>query len=85
MSNLKTSVLINRQIPEYIRDEYPAFINFVEAYYEFLEMELDLFDNKNITSVSVFIEESPGQGAAFTASLPWVSNSMRFKRFIKKI
>ena len=31
MSDLKTSVLINRQIPEYIREEYPAFIAFVEA------------------------------------------------------
>ncbi len=39
-----------------------------EAYYEFLEMELDLFEIKNITSVSVYIEESPGQGAAFTVS-----------------
>ncbi len=39
-----------------------------EAYYEFLEMELDLFEIKNITSVSVFVEESPGQGAAFTVS-----------------
>lgn len=38
-----------------------------EAYYDFLEMELDLFKNKNIVGVSVFIEESPGQGAAFTA------------------
>jgi hypothetical protein len=37
MSNLKTSVLVNKQIPEYIREEYPAFIAFVEAYYEFLE------------------------------------------------
>jgi hypothetical protein len=31
-------------------------------------MELDLFADKNIVSVSVYIEESPGQGAAFTAS-----------------
>ena len=39
-----------------------------EAYFEFLEMELDLFEIENITSVSVYIEESPGQGAAFTVS-----------------
>jgi 6-pyruvoyltetrahydropterin/6-carboxytetrahydropterin synthase len=38
------------------------------SYYEFLEMELDLFENKNIQSVSVYIEESPGQGAAFTVN-----------------
>ncbi len=39
-----------------------------QSYFEFLEMELDLFADKNIVSVSVYIEESPGQGAAFTAS-----------------
>ena len=39
-----------------------------EAYYEFLEMELDLFEIKNIISVSVYIEESPGQGAAFSVT-----------------
>jgi len=39
-----------------------------QAYFEFLEMELDLFRNPNILSMSVYIEESPGQGAAFTAS-----------------
>lgn len=37
MEDLKTSLLVNRQVPEYIRDEYPLFLSFVEAYYEFLE------------------------------------------------
>jgi hypothetical protein len=37
MSDLKTSILASRQLPEFIRDEYPAFVSFVEAYYEFLE------------------------------------------------
>jgi hypothetical protein len=37
MSELKTSLLINRQVPEFVRDEYPTFVNFLEAYYEFLE------------------------------------------------
>ena len=50
MSNLKTSVLINRQIPEYIREEYPAFINFVEAYYEFLETKQSSSNKDLITS-----------------------------------
>jgi hypothetical protein len=50
MSNLKTSVLINRQIPEYIREEYPAFINFVEAYYEFLETKQSSSNNDLVTA-----------------------------------
>ena len=37
MADQKTSLLINRQVPEFIRDEYPLFITFLEAYYEFLE------------------------------------------------
>ena len=35
--DLKTSILVNRQVPEFIRDEYPKFVTFLEAYYQFLE------------------------------------------------
>jgi len=37
MLNKKTSLLINRQVPEFIREENPIFIAFLEAYYEYLE------------------------------------------------
>lgn len=37
MSDLKTSILVNRQVPEFVREEHPKFIAFLEAYYEFLE------------------------------------------------
>lgn len=37
------------------------------AYFEFLSAELDTeLGSKNVLSVSVFIEESPGQGASYT-------------------
>lgn len=37
------------------------------AYYEFLSSELEeVFETANVISVSVYIEESPGQGAAYT-------------------
>jgi len=32
-----TSLLINRQVPEFVREQYPLFISFLEAYYEYLE------------------------------------------------
>ena len=35
--NDKTSLLVNRQLPEFVREDYPLFITFLEAYYEFLE------------------------------------------------
>tara|TARA_B100001093_G_scaffold520104_1_gene612725 strand:- start:3868 stop:7245 length:3378 start_codon:yes stop_codon:yes gene_type:complete len=38
-STLKTSLLINQQVPEFVREEHPLFISFLEAYYEFLENE----------------------------------------------
>jgi hypothetical protein len=35
--DLKTSILVKRQVPEFIKEEYPKFITFLEAYYDFLE------------------------------------------------
>lgn len=37
MSDLQTSLLINRQVPEFVREENPLFVAFLEAYYEYLE------------------------------------------------
>jgi hypothetical protein len=45
-ADLKTSLLVGRQLPEFVRDEYPKFITFLEAYYEFLETQA----NTSITS-----------------------------------
>lgn len=33
----KTSFLVEGQVPEFVREEYPLFVTFLEAYYEFLE------------------------------------------------
>ena len=29
MSDLKTSILVNRQVPEFVREDYPLFIAFL--------------------------------------------------------
>lgn len=39
MTDFKTSLLIDKQVPQFIREDYPKFISFLEAYYEFLENE----------------------------------------------
>lgn len=39
MTDQLTSLLINHQVPEFVREEYPLFINFLEAYYEYLEQK----------------------------------------------
>jgi hypothetical protein len=54
----KTSLLIQRQVPEYVREEYPLFLSFLEAYYEFLETKQTGKNNdlttklKNLKTVS---------------------------------
>ena len=38
MSSLnRISTLVNAQLPEFIRSDYPVFVEFLEKYYEFLE------------------------------------------------
>jgi hypothetical protein len=49
MSNLKTSILVAQQVPEYINDEYPLFISFLEAYYEFMEEAQGIQKNDVLT------------------------------------
>lgn len=51
MSDFKTSLLVNRQVPEFIREEHPLFISFLEAYYEFLENKQGTQKN-DLTTVS---------------------------------
>jgi hypothetical protein len=50
-SSLKTSLLVNRQVPEFVREEHPLFISFLEAYYEFLENEQGV-QNNDLTKTS---------------------------------
>ena len=46
-ADLKTSLLVNRQVPEFVRDEYPKFVTFLEAYYEFLEAQANTATTSN--------------------------------------
>ena len=39
MTDKLTSLLVNHQVPEFVREEYPLFISFLEAYYEYLEQK----------------------------------------------
>lgn len=52
-TDLKTSLLVKKQLPTFVQEEYPKFISFLEAYYEFLDITLlskgkELRDLKNI-------------------------------------
>jgi len=78
MSDFKTSILVNRQVPEFVREEYPLFITFLEAYYEYLENKQgsqlnDLTkrakDFRNISDVDDSIDEFEEQFFNTYASL----------------
>ena len=50
-SNNKTSYLVSSQVPQFVADEHPKFIQFLEKYYEFLEQEGQLLDiGKNLNN-----------------------------------
>lgn len=71
----KTSILIPRQLPQYIRQDHPGFVEFMAAYYEWMEQTGNTLDfSKNLlayqdvdTTIDLFIKHFKAQ---FLASLP---------------
>lgn len=47
---IKQSLLVQRQIPQHIREEYPLFVKFIQAYYDYL-YEQQLFDIESIHDI----------------------------------
>jgi hypothetical protein len=39
--------IVSRQVPEFIRDDYPAFVEFIQLYYSYL----DQYEKRNLTSL----------------------------------
>lgn len=49
ISKPKLSRIIAQQLPEFIREDYPTFVAFLEAYYEYLEsQDTNLYDIRDI-------------------------------------
>ena len=59
MSRTQLSSVVSRQIPEFIREDYPTFVAFVEAYYEFLQTQgVDLSSVKDLDkTLDSFIDQ----------------------------
>lgn len=90
----KTSILVNRQVPEFVREEFPLFITFLEAYYEFLENKQGTKNNdllnqskklKSITDVDVSIEEFEEQFFNTYASLIPLTSTVDKSFLLKNI
>jgi len=64
-ANNKISNLIETQVPQFVRDDHPTFVDFLEAYYEYLEQANNLVDiSKNMLdykdidhSIDTFVEK----------------------------
>ena len=51
MSNVKLQSLMSRQLPEFVREDFPVFVDFLKAYYEYLE-NIDARDLEDIRDIS---------------------------------
>jgi hypothetical protein len=85
MLDKKTSLLINRQVPEFVREEHPKFISFLEAYYEFLDNTTvtKSKDLRYISDVDYSLDEF--EKHFFNTFLPFIPrNSAVSKEFLIK-
>ena len=85
MSDNKTSLLVNRQVPEFVREEHPKFISFLEAYYEFLDQSTvaKSKDLRYISDVDYSLEEF--ERNFFNTFLPFIPrDSAVSKEFLIK-
>ena len=90
----KVSLLVNRQVPEYVREDYPLFVSFMEAYYEFLENKQGNNKNdllaeaqklKNVSDVDLSIDEFEEQFFNTFASLVPVTANVDKAFLLKNI
>ena len=47
MSHINLKSVVSRQLPEFVRADYPAFVEFVQAYYEYL----DQYEKRNLEEI----------------------------------
>jgi hypothetical protein len=77
MSRTQLSSVVSRQIPEFIREDYPTFVSFVEAYYEYLQDQgVDLSTARDIDkTLEEFVLEFKKELAH---NLPQIQQDERF-------
>jgi hypothetical protein len=54
---LKTSAVVDRQVPEFVREDHPQFVRFLEAYYEWLEQNYRTRDLENLGDIDSTLDE----------------------------
>ena len=76
----KISSIVASQLPEFIRNDYPTFVAFLEAYYEYLETtQADLFTIRDLDkTLDNFIEFFQKEISVNVPNLPFSENMERF-------
>jgi hypothetical protein len=77
MSRTNLSAVVSRQLPEHIREDYPTFVAFVEAYYEYLQAQgVDFSTIRDIDkTLEAFVDEFKKELAY---NLPNITQDERF-------
>jgi hypothetical protein len=77
MSRTNLSAVVSRQLPEHIREDYPTFVAFVEAYYEYLQAQgVDFSTIRDIDrTLTAFVDQFKKELAY---NLPNITQDERF-------
>ena len=58
MTNVKTSTIVGTQLPDFVRNDYPIFVTFLEKYYEWLETQGNVSSGIKELQLSKDIDEA---------------------------
>ena len=58
MTNVKTSTIVGTQLPDFVRNDYPVFVTFLEKYYEWLETQQNVSSGIKELQLSKDIDEA---------------------------
>jgi hypothetical protein len=58
MTNVKTSTVVGTQLPDFVRNDYPVFVTFLEKYYEWLETQQNVSSGIKELQLSKDIDEA---------------------------
>jgi len=58
MTNVKTSTVVGTQLPDFVRNDYPIFVTFLEKYYEWLEAQGNVSSGIKELQLSKDIDEA---------------------------
>lgn len=82
MSRNSISSIVSRQLPEFVREDYPAFVAFIEAYYSWLKtQQVDLESTRDLDkTLDVFVSQFKKE---LSHNLPFIVEDERF--FLQRI